>query len=187
MLGSVMLFLTFILVYVNLSFTENTYDEQESYSTNNFSEKLPIEVDSEFLDLQEQEKDSLITVVAILNTKVCPSCVTNAIEFINEASQKKEFTDKHNILFIDEEKEKVDRFVEVTRLNHPIKVLSSSQLDPFYHDKSKVFIFLNSESEVFHYFPIPVAHASLEAINNEIDNVIKLKNSTYNLKQTKKK
>lgn len=174
LLGSIMLLMAFVLIYVNLSFMGNKLDEPARYNTKYFSASQPIKVDSDFLDLQLTGNDSLITVVAILNTKICPSCVTNTVEFISEAKKRNEFADSHNIIFIDEEEEQVDRFIEVTRLNHPVKKVKSKDIDLFFQNKSKVFIFLNSNSEVFHYFPIPVAHASIKAMNNEIDNVIEL-------------
>lgn len=182
-LGSIMLLLTFILVYVNFSFTDSKFDEPQDNNTQLFSEFEPIKVDSDFLDLQLTGNDSLITIVAILNTKVCPSCVTNTVEFISEAKKRNEFSDSHKIIFIDEEEEQVDRFIEVTRLKHPVKKVKSNDIDLFFQNKSKVFVFLNSNSEVLHYFPIPVAHASIEAMNYEIDNVIELNKLTYNPKQ----
>lgn len=173
-LGSLMLLMAIVLVYVNLSFKGNNLDETAQYNTKYFSAYQPIKVNSDFLDLQLTRNDSLITVVAILNTRVCPSCVTNTLEFISEAKKRNEFADSHKIIFIDEEEEQVDRFIKVTRLNHPVKNVKSKDIDLFFQNKSKVFVFLNSNSEVFYYFPIPVAHASITTINNEIDHVIEL-------------
>ncbi|MDZ7756258.1 hypothetical protein [Rhodohalobacter sp.] len=87
-LGSIMLLLTIVIVSLNLSFTDNNVDINEDHSSYNLSNILPIEIDSEFLDLPQEEKDSLITVVAILNTRVCPTCVTNTLEFFNEVKKE---------------------------------------------------------------------------------------------------
>ncbi|MEO9887085.1 MAG: hypothetical protein ABJG33_15725 [Balneola sp.] len=139
------------------------------------TEILPAKVNGDNLNFEFNKKDSLIYSVAVLNTKVCPSCVSNTLEFIREAQKRKEFNENFKIIFINEPKKDVDRFVQLTDMDYPVLLMELEDIDPFFYDKKQTFIFLNSSSEVFYYFTIPVSHSSLNKINYEIKNIIELR------------
>lgn len=176
LLGSLMLILALLVIYFNIKdlndSIEDSQDDVSSILSN--TEILPLKINTEFLDLELNESDSLITVIAVLSTKVCPSCVSNTLEFINEGKKRSELATEYHIIFIDESEEEITRFVQVTNLNHPIRSVNSEDIDPFFYEKKQNLIFLNSSSEVFYYLTIPVSHASLTAINNELNHVVEL-------------
>lgn len=156
----------------------------EQVLTNDFLvNSFPVKIDTKSLDLNVNRHDSLITIIAILNTDVCPSCITNTLELLSEAEARSNFSNDNKIIFIDESEKDIERFIQVTNLDYPVLGINSKNIDPFFYNKSKYFVFINSTSDVIHSFPIPVAHASVKAINNEIDNVIKLSKINTNLQQ----
>ena len=168
--------MTGLLIYVSI-FKFDSLEQDNYLSENTVASKLellPQKVDVASLELGLQEGDSLIAAIAILNTKVCPSCVSNTLEFFKEADKKEEFRKNFKIVFIDEPKEEVDRFVHITGMNHPVSLVRSEDIDQFFHDKKQTLLFLTSSSEVFHYFTIPVAHSDINRIRYEINNIIEL-------------
>mgnify|MGYP001627912173 CR=1 FL=1 len=77
------------------------------------AEVLPIIVNVDTLNFEFNKKDSLIYSIAVLSTKICPYCVSNTIEFINES------------------KEDVERFVRLADIPLQVDLVKSDDIDPW--------------------------------------------------------
>lgn len=101
------------------------------------------------------ERQADILALFILKSDVCPPCVNNTLEYIDLIKQENKNI-AATALFIEDEPDKVHRFVNITNLHVPYRIGSKQRVVVQLSDMMQEMIFINTDDqEIFYRVPIP--------------------------------
>lgn len=105
----------------------------------------------------ENTPNNKIHPVIILTTEACYLCLNNVLEFSDLLKSDSTFADPI-IVFLKENDREVEKFIKLTELDIPYKIVSTSTFNDYFNNEKQNLIFVDKlKKMVFYNFPIPNA------------------------------
>lgn len=143
----------------------------ESVTTQRIAE-IDLKAFDDLLSTDKSSHKKKILSFIVLTTDACPSCLNNVSEYAQLIKQNEYFFEPV-LIFVDEEKPLVERFVQTRGLDIPLKLLSSDVADPIFSEAKQNLIFVDRESnKAIYNFVIPNAVTSIEHKSSTIEESI---------------
>ncbi len=168
LLGTFLLLASALVFYFNTNLKLNQAKEEEDFFL------LPYTIGDGFIELNRNPDDSLITIVALLSTDMCSSCVTNIKEFDELLADYNKFS-QTLVFFINTNLTEVNRFVNITNLDMEYFLLDKNEIDPYFSkEKQRLIAIDNVTRQVFYDIRIPSSHTSVSQKKYTIDKILSL-------------